>query len=246
MTKAVLREYGDACHLRLPGCTYVATTRDHLIPLAHGGEDTLDNCRPACRSCNSKRQDQAVNGLGATVIIVVGPPAAGKSSYVRDHAKPADVVIDLDRLVAAISPTPQHQAIEPAPHVKNLAVRARRALIQGSTRLYTRCTVWLIHAMPDAKTLAEYRGNRWAIIVVDPGRAEVEARAITERTPRAHDVIARWYDLHATALHAAAARHVTSWDRSTDLGELHTVAPSTPDRIEPTPPRAIATPSRPW
>ncbi len=52
MTRLVLVTYGNVCHLCLqPG----ATTRDHLRPLARGGADTLDNCRPAHHRCNSRR-----------------------------------------------------------------------------------------------------------------------------------------------------------------------------------------------
>lgn len=55
LTRAVLEEYGDTCHLcLLPG----ATTRDHLVPHAHGGDDSMENQRPAHMICNSKRQDR--------------------------------------------------------------------------------------------------------------------------------------------------------------------------------------------
>ena len=41
------------CVLRLEGCTGVADTVDHVVPVAYGGADTPDNWRPACRHCNS-------------------------------------------------------------------------------------------------------------------------------------------------------------------------------------------------
>ena len=243
MTKHVIAVYGAQCYLRLPGCTHVATTRDHVIPLAHGGPDTVDNCRPACRSCNSKRQDIAVAGLGANIMIVAGPPGAGKSTYVLDHAQRNDIVIDLDRIVHAISPTGHDdQAREVAPHVKNLAVKARRALITSATRMYTRCNVWLIHALPTAKDLAEYTGNRWPIIMVDPGRATVEARTRAERTARASTIVAQWYDIHEPGVRAAAARHVTEWDRSQPQPVLGVQSPAPIEAPTITPSQS----SRPW
>lgn len=57
MTAAVLLMYGTTCHLCL---RRGATTRDHIVPLNHGGLDTLENCRPAHHRCNSKRQDRAL------------------------------------------------------------------------------------------------------------------------------------------------------------------------------------------
>lgn len=245
MTRHVIQVYGAQCYLRLPGCTHVATTRDHVIPLAHGGPDTVENCRPACRSCNSLRQDRAVNGIGANIMIVTGPPAAGKSTWVLDHAQPNDVVIDLDRLVDAVSPRVQLRTAETPAHVKNLAVKARRALITAATRMYTKCNVWLIHALPTQANLAEYTGFGWPVIMIDPGRATVEARAATMRRPAMRQVIAQWYDLHAQLVAPIAARHVTEWDRDhpADLVGLRAPATSSPD----TPATASPTSSsRPW
>lgn len=52
LVKATLARYGDVCHL----CgRRGATSADHIIPRAHGGDDSLDNLRPAHVSCNSSR-----------------------------------------------------------------------------------------------------------------------------------------------------------------------------------------------
>jgi 5-methylcytosine-specific restriction endonuclease McrA len=54
-----------SCWLELPGCTGLATTADHLIPrqdrpdLAY----VLENGRPACLPCNSKRQGTPIHRL---------------------------------------------------------------------------------------------------------------------------------------------------------------------------------------
>lgn len=245
MTAAVLAHYGHECHLRLPGCTYVATTRDHIIPLEHGGEDTIENCLPACRSCNSKRQDRNLAGTGARIIIVAGPPAGGKTTWIREHAGLADVTIDLDALARALMPNPLGQTHVYPPHIKTLAVAARQAAIGKAQRLYTPCQVWLIKALPTPKELAEWRGNRWPIIVIDPGRDVVEARCQAERPPDWQQVVARWYDQHRAPTMQAASL----------------INPARPDDATPTPPpvsqasqprelpsksTAGLQPSRPW
>lgn len=53
---AVLHRDGYRCQIRLPGCTTVATTADHVAPRETGG-DGLDNLRAACMGCNVRRGD---------------------------------------------------------------------------------------------------------------------------------------------------------------------------------------------
>lgn len=199
MTQLVLETYGRQCWLRLPGCIGVATTKDHVIPHAHGGEDTLENYRPACRPCNSKRQDRVRTGYGASVVVVTGPPAAGKSTYVADHAKPADITIDLDRIaraLMAVEPTSSHDY---PPHVRHVAIAARKSAIRTATRLRERVTVWLIHALPTPDDLAEYRGLGWQVVTIDPGREVVEQRARAMRPESMWRHVERWYAQAALA-----------------------------------------------
>jgi 5-methylcytosine-specific restriction endonuclease McrA len=42
------------CQIRGPGCAGTATTVDHIIPHAHGGDDSYGNLRAACHRCNSR------------------------------------------------------------------------------------------------------------------------------------------------------------------------------------------------
>ena len=39
-------------------CGRVATTADHLVPLSHGGTQTLDNYAAMCLPCNSAKRDR--------------------------------------------------------------------------------------------------------------------------------------------------------------------------------------------
>jgi hypothetical protein len=48
--------YGRPCELKLPGCTGIADTAQHVVPIARGrGRGPLV---PACRHCNSSLQDR--------------------------------------------------------------------------------------------------------------------------------------------------------------------------------------------
>ena len=49
----MLERDGYVCQMRLPGCTHVATTANHIRQRARGGRSTLDNYEAACVHCNS-------------------------------------------------------------------------------------------------------------------------------------------------------------------------------------------------
>lgn len=63
-TKAVLREHGTVCALRLEGCTLLATTGDHIKPrsLYPWLQYDVTNGRPACQHCNSSRGARPLRG----------------------------------------------------------------------------------------------------------------------------------------------------------------------------------------
>ncbi|MFT4299328.1 MAG: HNH endonuclease signature motif containing protein [Aeromicrobium sp.] len=83
MTALVLDTYGLTCHLcQRPG----ATTRDHLVPLARGGLDILDNCRPAHHRCNSRRQDRPLTpALLAEFRARVEAISVDPAAFFEDH-----------------------------------------------------------------------------------------------------------------------------------------------------------------
>lgn len=62
LTRLVLSEYGNQCHLclrlirlDLPVGHADGPSADHLVPRSRGGSDDLSNLRPAHKRCNSRR-----------------------------------------------------------------------------------------------------------------------------------------------------------------------------------------------
>jgi hypothetical protein len=193
LTALVLATYGNVCHLRLAGCTKIATTKDHVVPYSHGGDDSIENFRPACRPCNSKRGNRVFAGHGAQIKVVIGPPASGKTTHIAEHATGHDITIDLDAIARALMPAPMaHTHVYPA-HVRHVAIGARKAAIERATRLRERVTVWIIHAIPTHEELANYRSMHWEVITVDPGRDVVVDRCRRLRPDYMMPAVDRWY-----------------------------------------------------
>ncbi len=107
-----------------------------------------------------------------TVYVITGPPAAGKSTWVREHAKPGDITIDYDTLAAALTPNPPEDSLELRSHV---------------------ALFYLVHAMPGRQDLNRYRKHGAQIITIDPGYTECTRRASDYRTPRQQAVVEDWY-----------------------------------------------------
>ena len=63
IAQEVLERDGRQCQLRLPGCTRVGTTPDHIVSPRDGGLYVLSNLRASCKSCNeARRRQQARDG----------------------------------------------------------------------------------------------------------------------------------------------------------------------------------------
>lgn len=221
LTAAVLAFYGYKCWLELPGCTGLATTKDHVIPVAHGGTDAMDNFRPACASCNSKRRDLAISGIGGiTVTVLVGPPTAPFAQTVQLHAQPGDIVVDLDRIRQALTIPGQPTSSR---ELDRIIARTWRTAMDQALRSPARCGVWIVYPIPTAKQLQQYARLRYTITTVDPGRAASESAASTN--PALAREVARWYASYPEG--AASVERVKAHRPLTSIKSSNTTAPPT-------------------
>lgn len=124
----------------------------------------------------------------------MGPPASGKSTWVREHAKPGDVTIDYDDLVQALTPTgPDRSQRDASPVVVAVAQAARRAAIEEAIRHRNKVNVWIIDSTPPRNRILYYQRLHARFHTCDPGYAECMRRAREQRNPRLVQVCEDWY-----------------------------------------------------
>jgi hypothetical protein len=146
--------------------------------------------------------------------IVMGPPCAGKTTWVHEHAKVGDIVIDYDALAVALT-APGGHTHDHTPHVAAVTIAARKAATETALRLATTVDVYLIHSKPSRAQRAEYHKLSAKMVTLDPGRDVVRQRAKAERTARTYTVIDEWYQAQrddgavASATGPAARRGTT-------------------------------------
>ncbi|MFG3154238.1 AAA family ATPase [Streptomyces sp. NPDC048219] len=124
--------------------------------------------------------------------VITGPPAAGKSTWIKANATARDIVIDLDRITLALTGPGAPQWNHDKLH-QRVAQRARYAAIDEALKLLDDLDVYLIHTMPSAQARARYRRLGARIVVVDPGEDVVRERVRTMRSEAMERVVTRWY-----------------------------------------------------
>ena len=122
--------------------------------------------------------------------IIIGPPCAGKSTYLQDHAKAGDLKVDFDKIARTLGAEESHDADG---IIKTAAFAARDAIIKVAIENHD-AESWIIHTQPTDDQMKAYKDAGADIVVLDPGKDECLARAERDKRPqRTIDAINRWY-----------------------------------------------------
>lgn len=195
--------------------------RKHEWP---AGAEIIRDFEPKLTEHQDEEETASLHGDGL-LHVVIGPPAAGKSTFVKRRSKPGDIVIDFDLIANALS----GQASDNHAHeqmTKTVAKAARKAALDKA--LAKGATVWMIHSSPSASTLAEYEARpNTEVHVVDPGKSVVMSRCKAERPSTMVKVAAAWYDEHAKQAKPARPKTTTEkglgWEHQKNRDRLMAV-----------------------
>ena len=106
------------------------------------------------------------------IYVVTGPPCGGKSTYIKQNAKPGDVIIDMDRIALALT-TDDVRNHSYSQEVRSIAMVARKAAVKEAL---FQCadrrgpTAWIIHTDPSADERSQYRLRNAQIVEINPGK----------------------------------------------------------------------------
>lgn len=130
--------------------------------------------------------------------VILGPPAAGKSTYVQQQARHGDVIIDYDLIAQALT-VPGADGHDHHKVVKSVAHQARSSAIATALNYAGKVDVYVIHSAPRAEAIAKYQRHHARFVTIDPGRDVVLERCREQRSAWALAVAERWYLTHSDA-----------------------------------------------
>lgn len=191
-------------------CGRVATEIDHKRAVT-GPDDPLfwdaDNHQPMCKPHHSEKTNRDDGGWGRKRAerwpryVVTGAPASGKSTWVRERARPGDIVWDMDLAASALCMADLYP--RPMPVVMAL-LAMRDALIDHLASVPHECPVYLIVTDPDdASAIASVIGAE--LVTMPTTEEECIARVRHGRADRAAEQVQAIRDWYGKASYAGAS-----------------------------------------
>lgn len=112
--------------------------------------------------------------------VVIGPPCAGKSTYVKENAKEGELRVDYDELAFCLGNETRHGA---KGLIRKAAFEAREGAIKAALK-NPDAESWIIHTSPTKEHLEAYEKAGAEIIALDVSKEECLARAERDGRPQ--------------------------------------------------------------
>lgn len=141
------------------------------------------------------------------ITVVTGPPCSGKSTYVRTHSKPGDIVIDFDTMAQAFGSPVPHDHTAATRHV---TIHARKAAIAAALTI-TAADVWIVDCNIPQDRMVAYCQHGARIVAMDEDVDELHRRAGRERPPLWHRLIDDWRPPEGLDVEHAGAAPSRAW-----------------------------------
>lgn len=160
----------------------------------HGAHYRCPVCGLACNQVKSHALRRAAKQASAqagprqsTITVVTGPPCSGKTTYVRQHAKPGDVIIDYDLIAQALGSPDTHDHPDV---IARITRAARQAAIQSAVA--SQATTWVIETTVSPAKQRDYEMAGATFVVLEESRDVLHQRASQERPKLWHKLIDDW------------------------------------------------------
>lgn len=112
--------------------------------------------------------------------IITGPPCAGKTTYIGNHAKAGDLIVDYDELAMTLGSA---EKWNPVGIVQRATQKARAAAIKAATN-NPKAESWIIQSRLSEDLRKEYETLGAEIVEIDPGKETCIERAKRDGRPK--------------------------------------------------------------
>jgi 5-methylcytosine-specific restriction protein A len=186
------------------GKTTPADAVDHIVPKSEGGSiHDPANLQPLCRQHHDQKtardnaRGTARGKFPANVRIVTGPPAAGKSTFVRERFAPGDLAFDWDAVASTL------YGVGPWETTRDMVEplrRVRGAVLAAGSEGWVPGTTWVIVSdLEQAERLADELHARLDVVStsIDTCLERLASRPATaERRAEQHAAVTSWHARH--------------------------------------------------
>lgn len=158
----------------------------------------IEKLAPLCTSCHNRRHKRFSSAKHVrkekvqTVYVVWGSPLSGKTTYVKQHMKIGDLVLDVDNIWECISLQPRY--VHPNSLLKNMFAIRELIIDNIKTRKGTWESAWVIGGFPDKYAREKLINDLGAEeVYIDVKKDECIKRA-KERPEGYIEYIEKWWD----------------------------------------------------